>query len=193
MKIGYARVSSHGQSLDIQLKKLKEAGCEKIFSEKVSGVKGVRKAFSAMLNFAREGDQIIVTRLDRLSRSLLELQKTSKILESKIIDLKILEQDIDTSTPSGRLLFNIVGVVAEFEREMINQRAAEGRKAAKEKGVKFGAKKKLSSKDIESIKNLIAMGESKAELAKLYSVGRSTLYRALEEHKELNNKQVKVV
>lgn len=166
----------------IQLKKLKEAGCEKIFSEKVSGVKDARKAFSEMLDFAREGDQIIVTRLDRLSRSLLELQKTSKMLESKMIDLKILEQDIDTSTLSGRLLFNIVGVVAEFEREMINQRAAEGRKEAKEKGVKFGAKKKLSSKDIESIKNLIAMGESKAELAKLYSVGRSTLYRALGEH-----------
>ena len=180
MKIGYARVSSYGQSLDIQLNKLEEAGCKKIFSEKASGVKESRKEFNAMLNFAREGDQIMVTRLDRLSRSLLELQKTSKILENKTIDLKILEQDIDTSTSSGRLLFNIVGVVAEFEREMINQRAAEGRKVAKEKGVKFGAKKKLSDRDIESIKNLIAMGESKAELAKLYSVGRSTLYRALE-------------
>jgi DNA invertase Pin-like site-specific DNA recombinase len=180
MKIGYARVSSYGQSLDIQLNKLEEAGCEKIFSEKASGVKESRKEFNAMLDFAREGDQIVVTRLDRLSRSLLELQKTSKILENKTIDLKILEQDIDTSTPSGRLLFNIVGVVAEFEREMINQRAAEGRKVAKENGVKFGAKKKLSDRDIESIKNLIAMGESKAELAKLYGVGRSTLYRALE-------------
>lgn len=181
MKIGYARVSSYGQSLNIQLEKLKEAGCEKIFSEKVSGAKENRSEFNAMFDFAREGDQIVVTKLDRMSRSLLELQQTSKRLEDKNIDLIVLEQNIDTSTSTGRLLFNIVGVVAEFEREMINQRAAEGRKAAKEKGVKFGAKKKLSDKDIESIKNLIAMGESKAELAKLYGVGRSTLYRALEE------------
>lgn len=180
MKIGYARVSSYGQSLDIQNNKLNEIGCERIFSEKISGAKEVREQFNAMLDFAREGDQIVVARLDRLSRSLLELQKTSKILEDKKIDLVVLEQDIDTSSPSGRLLFNIIGTVAEFEREMINQRAAEGRKAAKEQGVKFGAKKKLSDKDISSIKNLLAMGESKANLAKLYNVGRSTLYRALE-------------
>lgn len=181
MKIGYARVSSYGQSLAIQISKLKEAGCERIYSEKVSGAKEQRKEFTVMLDFARETDQIVVTRLDRLSRSLIELQNTAKILEHKKIELEVLEQDIDTSTPSGRLLFNLIGTVAEFEREMINQRAAEGRRAAKEKGVKFGPKQKLSKEDIRSIKKLIAIGESKANLAKLYKVGRSTLYRALEE------------
>lgn len=181
MKIGYARVSSHSQSLDIQLEKLESTGCEKIYSEKISGAKEIRKEFEAMLDFAREGDQIIVTRLDRLSRSLLELQNMSKTLENKKIDLLVLEQDIDTSTVSGRLLFNIVSVVAEFEREMINERATEGRKAAKERGVKFGAKRKLTKRDIESISNLIAMGESKSELAKRYGIGRSTLYRLLRE------------
>ena len=190
MKIGYARVSSYGQSLDIQLKKLEDAGCEKIFSEKVSGAKQQRKEFVAMLDFARQGDQIVVTRLDRLSRSLMELQNTSKALSDKSIELEVIEQQIDTSTASGRLLFNVVGVVAEFEREMINQRAAEGRKAAKERGVKFGAKRKLSDKDVESIKNLILMGESKADLAERYGIGRTTLYRLLKEREQASDTQI---
>jgi len=143
MKIGYARVSSIGQSLDLQVKALKNAGCEKIFSEKVSGAKSQRKDFDAMMEFAREGDQVMVTRLDRLSRSSMELQNTAKTLENKKIDLRVLEQDIDTSSPSGKLLFNMIGIVAEFERDMINERAAEGRKAAMKNGVKFGRKKAL--------------------------------------------------
>ncbi|MGB5963976.1 MAG: recombinase family protein [Sulfurimonadaceae bacterium] len=182
MKIGYARVSSYGQSYDIQLDSLRAAGCEKIFSEKVSGAKEDRKEFTAMLDFAREGDQIVVTRLDRLSRSLFELQKTSKMLEEKKIDLEIIEQQIDTSTPTGRLLFNIVGTVAEFEREMIHQRAQEGRKKAVERGVVFGAKMKLSKKDVESMANLIAMGTPKTEITEIYSIGRTSVFRYLKEN-----------
>ena len=182
MKIGYARVSSYGQSCDIQLDSLLAAGCEKVFSEKVSGAKEDRKEFSAMLDFAREGDQIVVTRLDRLSRSLFELQKTSKILEEKKVDLEIIEQQIDTSTPTGRLLFNIVGTVAEFEREMIHQRAQEGRKKAVERGVVFGAKMKLSRKDVESMANLIAMGTPKTEIIEIYSIGRTSVFRYLKEN-----------
>lgn len=182
MKIGYARVSTYGQSLELQLQQLKAAGCEKIYKEKVSGAKDKRKEFQSMMEFVREGDQVVVTRLDRLSRSSHELQNTAKKLEIKDVDLVVLEQSIDTSTPSGRLLFNIIGVVAEFEREMINERAAEGRKAAKDRGVKFGAKRKLSDRDIESIANLIKMGESKTELAERYGIGRSTLYRVLKEN-----------
>lgn len=182
MKIGYARVSSYGQSLDIQLEALEKAGCEKIYQEKVSGAKEDRKEYTAMLNFARGEDQIIVTRLDRLSRSLFELQKCSKMLEEKKINLMVLEQQIDTSSPTGRLLFNLIGTVAEFEREMIHQRACEGRKKAVERGVKFGAKKKLEKKDVDSMANLIAMGVPKTEIAEMYKIGRTSIFRYLRDY-----------
>lgn len=180
MKIGYARVSTVGQNLEIQKEALKSAGCEKIFSEKVSGAKINRKEFDAMMEFAREGDQVIVTRLDRLSRSSMELQNTAKTLENKKIDLRVLEQDIDTSSPSGKLLFNMIGIVAEFEREMINERAAEGRKAAMQNGVKFGRKKALGTDEIIEIKNLVSSGLGKKEVGKRFGVSRSTIYRVME-------------
>ena len=180
MKIGYARVSSTGQSLDLQMKALENAGCEKIFSEKVSGAKGNRKEFNSMMEFARDGDQVVVTKLDRLSRSSVELQNTAKTLENKKIDLRVLGQDIDTSSPSGKLLFNMIGIVAEFEREMINERAAEGRKAAMENGVKFGRKNSLSGDEIIEAKKLALTGLGKKEIGKRLGVSRSTVYRALE-------------
>lgn len=180
MKIGYARVSSTGQSLDLQKKALENAGCEKIFSEKVSGAKINRKEFDAMMDFVRDGDQIVVTKLDRLSRSSIELQNTAKTLENKKIDLRVLEQDIDTSSPSGKLLFNMIGIVAEFEREMINERAAEGRKAAIQNGVKFGRKKSLNLDEIAEARRLASTGLGKKEIGKRLGVSRSTVYRALE-------------
>ena len=180
MKIGYARVSSTGQSLDLQMKALENAGCEKIFSEKVSLTKGNRKEFNSMMEFARDGDQVVVTKLDRLSRSSVELQNTAKTLENKKIDLRVLGQDIDTSNPSGKLLFNMIGIVAEFEREMINERAAEGRKAAMENGVKFGRKNSLSGDEIIEAKKLALTGLGKKEIGKRLGVSRSTVYRALE-------------
>ncbi len=186
MKIGYARVSSVGQSLDLQLKALKGIGCEKIFSEKVSGAKDNRKEFNSMIEFAREGDQIVVTKLDRLSRSSLELQNTAKTLENKKVDLRVLEQDIDTSSPSGKLLFNMIGVVAEFEREMINERASEGRKAAMENGVRFGRKKVLKAIEISEIKKLVSDGLGKKEVGKRFGVSRSTIYRILENQETLS-------
>lgn len=179
MKIGYARVSSTGQSLDLQMKALENAGCEKIFSEKVSGAKINRKEFALMMDFARDGDQIVVTKLDRLSRSSIELQNAAKTLENKKIDLRVLEQDIDTSSPSGKLLFNMIGIVAEFEREMINERAAEGRKAAMENGVKFGRKKSLNRDEIAEARRLASTGLGKKEIGKRLGVSRSTVYRAI--------------
>ena len=140
-----------------------------------------RNEFEVMLDFAREGEQLITTRPDRLPGSLLGLQNTSKTLENKKIDLLVIEQHIDIYTVSGRLLFNIVGVVAEFERELINESTAEEKKTAKKRGVKFCTKRKPTKRDAESIRSLIAMGESKFELAKRYNIGRSTLYRILKE------------
>lgn len=183
MKIGYARVSTTSQSLALQLKTLHEAGCEKTYQEKVSGVKAQRKEFEAMMEFGREGDQIVVTRLDRLSRSSYELQTTSKTLERKGISLIVLEQDIDTSSPAGKLMFHMIAAIAEFERSIINERSEAGRRAAQERGVKFGRGVKLDNEDVVSIKNLIEMGESVSSLAKSYRVGRSTIYRAIERAK----------
>lgn len=170
MKVGYARVSTSSQSLDSQLKALKEAGCEKIYHEKVSGAKTHRKEFEAMMNFVRDGDQIIVTRLDRLSCSLCELQITAQRLEKEKVDLQVLEQDIDISSPLGKLMFHMISAIAEFEHSIINERADEGRRAAIERGVKFGPQLKLSDDDAVSIISLISVGESVTNLANTYGV-----------------------
>lgn len=191
MKIGYARVSSYGQSLELQLESLKKAGCEKIYSEKISGAKEDRKEFNEMIDFMRENDKLVVTRLDRLSRSLFELQKCSKTLENKNIDLVVLEQQIDTSTATGRLLFNIVGTVAEFERETINQRASEGRERAKKNGVVFGKKRKLTKNDVEKMANLIQMGTPKSEICSLFNIGRTSIFRYLKEYGYNTNGSIK--
>ena len=176
MKIGYARVSDMGQSLDLQLKALKNAGCEKIFSEKVSGAENNKKEFSSMMEFARERDQIIATKPDRLSRSAMEFQGTAKTLKNKKIDLRALKQDIDTFTPSGKLLSNMIGIVAEFEREIINERATEGRKAVVKKGVKFGRKRVLASSEVSAIKATISEEVVENEIAKKFNISRSTTY-----------------
>lgn len=180
MKVGYARVSTSSQSLDSQLKALKEAGCEKVYHEKISGAKTHRKEFEAMMDFVRDGDQVVVTRLDRLSRSSHELQITAQKLEKEKVDLRVLEQNIDTSSPLGKLMFHMIAAIAEFERSIINERAESGRKAAIERGVKFGPQLKLSDDDVVSIMNLMSMGESVTNLANTYGVGRATIYRAIE-------------
>jgi DNA invertase Pin-like site-specific DNA recombinase len=181
MKIGYARVSSVSQSLDIQLKALKDAGCEKIYQEKISAAKVHRPEFEMMMDFVRENDQLVVTRLDRLSRSSYELQGCIKTLDEKKVDLQVIDQHIDTSTPAGKLLFQMIGAIAEFERTLIAERADAGRKAAMARGVKFGARKKLSATDVKEIKELKKEGESISSLASAYHVGRATIYRVLKQ------------
>ncbi len=123
IKVGYSRVSTSGQSLDIQVKRLIESGCEKIFSEKFTGKTGSQRAqLEAALNYIREGDIFVVTKLDRLARSVIDLANIAKLLERKNVDLVVLDQQIDTTTPSGRLLFYMISAIGEFERDMIMQR-----------------------------------------------------------------------
>ena len=138
MNVGYARVSTSSQNLENQIDQLKDAGCVKIFSEKKSGKnKADRQQFNIMMDFVREGDILFITKLDRLARSVIDLQNIAKFLEDKNVDLKVIQQNIYTTTPAGRLLFTMLGAIAEFERDLINERVREGIEAAKRKGVQF--------------------------------------------------------
>ncbi|NIB42112.1 recombinase family protein [Pseudomaricurvus alkylphenolicus] len=180
-KVGYARVSSYGQSLESQLDKLAEEGCEEIFQEKRSGTRADnRPVLQECLKYVRKGDLLVVCKLDRLARSVADLHKISEALQDKGVGLNILDQKIDTTTNTGRLMFNMLGAIAEFENDLRKERQLEGIEKAKEKGVKFGVKKTLSEEQVEALRADIASGEkSKAALAQEYGISRATLYRYL--------------
>ena len=134
-KVGYARVSSVGQSLDVQREKLD--GCDKLFEEKRSGTTDARPQLKECLNYVRDGDQLIVTRIDRLARSTLHLCQIAETLKQKGVDLVVLDQNIDTSDATGRLLFNMLGAIGQFETEIRAERQMDGIKKAKDRGVQF--------------------------------------------------------
>ena len=186
MKIGYARVSTTGQDYETQFAKLQVEGCEKIFSEKQSGKSADdRLELQKAVEFAREGDVIVVTKLDRLARSMGDLWAIVRQLEAKGVAFKVLDQaGMDTSSATGKLLFNILGSIAEFERDLINARTAEGRQAAKAKGVKFGRKEKLTADQIEALKADFAAGVlSKEAIAQKYGIARNSVYRLASDDK----------
>lgn len=140
--IGYGRVSTIDQSLDLQEEKLKEYGCEKIFMEKQSGAKSDREELIKALDYLREGDKLVVYKIDRLARSTFDLQKIAKDLEERGIALVFIKEQIDFSTPSGKLMFTMLGAIVEFERDLIKDRTTEGRKRAKAQGKHMGRKGK---------------------------------------------------
>jgi DNA invertase Pin-like site-specific DNA recombinase len=180
MKVGYARVSSLGQSLDTQNEKLLAFGCEKIFQEKRSGAtRDKREAVNAALEFCREGDVLVITKLDRLARSMFDLQEITKTLNRKGVDFIVLDQSIDTTTPAGRLTFHLLGAVAEFERDLIAERRNEGIEKAKAKGVKFGRREKLSDAQVQELRTANSAGEPRQELMKRFGISKSTFYRLL--------------
>ena len=178
-KIGYARVSTVGQSLDVQLDKLKD--CEKIFREKMSGTNDKRPRLQACLEYVREGDSLVVTRLDRLARSTLHLCQIAAELEHKKVDLQVLDQNINTSDATGRLLFNMLGAIAQFETEIRAERQAEGIRKAKERGVKLGKKKKLTNEQIAGLQNRRKEGVLIKTLMKDYNISKASVYRYLNE------------
>ena len=178
----YTRVSTLSQSLENQIEQLEAVGCEKVFSEKKSGKNETdRQQFQIMKNFIREGDVLYITKLDRLARSVIDLHEFAKFLQEKDVGLKVLHQNIDTTSPAGRLLFTMLGAIAEFERDLINERVREGIEAAKLKGVKFGRKAILSFKDKKVIYKQYEKGKSVAWLSKFFHVARNTIYRALKD------------
>jgi DNA invertase Pin-like site-specific DNA recombinase len=175
--VGYARVSSVGQSLTVQLDKLKQ--CDKIFQEKESGASGKRPRLQACLEYVREGDTLVVTRLDRLARSTLHLCQIAAELEQKRVDLRVLDQNIDTSDATGRLLFNMLGAIAQFETELRAERQMDGIIKAKARGVKFGRSPSLTHDKITELQHRRRQGVLIKTLMKDYQISKATVYRYL--------------
>ena len=178
--IGYARVSSVGQSLDIQLEKL--AHCDKIFQEKKSGTSNKRPNLQVCLDYVREGDTLVVTRLDRLARSTLHLCQIAAELQEKRVNLKVIDQNINTSDATGRLLFNMLSAIAQFETELRAERQVDGIQKAKKHGVKFGRRKKLTVQRVNEMKQRRKQGVLIKTLMKDYDLSKSTVYRYLNEN-----------
>jgi len=184
-KVGYARVSSVGQSLDVQREKLSD--CDKLFEEKRSGTTDARPQLKQCLNYVREGDQLIVTRIDRLARSTLHLCQIAETLRDKGVDLVVLDQNIDTSDATGRLLFNMLGAIGQFETEIRAERQMDGIKKAKDRGVQFGKRPALTTNQIEELRDKRASGILIKDLMAEYSLSKATIYRYLTENKAERN------
>jgi len=179
--IGYARVSTSSQSLDLQIKALKEAGCDKIFSDIASGAKAIRPGLSDAEMVLREGDVLVVWKLDRLGRSIQHLIASINDLNSKGIAFRSLQEAIDTQTSGGKLIFHIFSALAEFERDLIRERTNAGLNAARARGKKGGRPK--SMEQTKSIRLLKQMHDDPSysinDICKTFNISRSTFYRYL--------------
>jgi DNA invertase Pin-like site-specific DNA recombinase len=178
MLIGYARVSTDDQNLDLQRDALQKAGCEQIFTDRVSGTKAERKGLTEALSHLRAGDTLVVWRLDRLGRSLRHLIDTVTDLQERGIGFKSLQESIDTTTSGGKLVFHIFGALAEFEREIIRERTQAGLSAARSRGKSGGRPKALTEKQVQMLNNLAAdKDRSVDEICKTLGISRTTFYR----------------
>ena len=175
MKIGYARVSTKEQNLNAQVELLESAGVEKLFEERASGTnRHQRPALAAALEFAREGDSFVVTRLDRLARSMIDLGQIADTLEKKNVDLIVTEQSIDTSSATGRLMFHMIGAFAEFETELRKERQMEGIKKAKAEGKFKGRQPTIK---VSVVNEALARLKSPALVSKELGISRASVYR----------------
>lgn len=178
--IGYSRVSTLDQHLDLQLSALNGIGCARIFEEKASGTRTDRPELANALDYVREGDTLVVWRLDRLGRSLKHLIEVVTALDERGVGFRSVHEGIDTTTSTGRLVFHIFGALAEFERELIIDRTKAGLAAAAERGSKPGRKPSLSGDQVKVVRQMHATGDyTVAAIAKVVGVGRATVYRAL--------------
>lgn len=182
MLLGYARVSTDDQTARFQLDALEAAGCERTFSELASGAAAERPVLTELLNHSRRGDTVVVWRLDRLGRSLSHLIETVRKLESGGVGLRSLAEGIDTTTPNGRLVFHVFGALAQFECELVRERAMAGLAAARARGRKGGRPPKLSAEKLRVAQRLLKDPKSTvSEVARTLGVHRSTLHKALHE------------
>lgn len=177
MKIGYARVSTDDQNLDLQRDALAAAGCEKVFEDKESGAKAKRPGLDACLEFARPGDTVVVWRLDRLGRSVSDLVQLVGQLEKAGVGFESLKERIETASATGRLVFHIFAAFAEFERNLTRERTAAGLNAARARGRK-GGRKGLDEEKITALRQLYAdKSNTPAMICNTLKISRSTLYR----------------
>lgn len=193
MKIGYARVSTDDQNLDLQIDALKQAGCERIYTDKVSGSTTTRPEFDKMLDALRDGDVLTVWKLDRIGRSLKHLIEVIEGLHTQGVELHLITEGIDTSTPAGRMAYQMMGAVAEYERNIIKERVSAGLKAAKARGRVGGRPASLT---YEEQKNAVAMYHSKAmsaaAIANQFGISKPTLYKYVNDD-QAKRDQIKAV
>jgi len=184
MKIGYARVSTSSQDTALQMDALKETGCEKIYEEKASGSKKDRPELEQCIKSLRSGDVLVVWKLDRLGRSLQHLLEVVNELERKEVGFTSLTEAIDTTTSTGKLIFNIFGSLAEFERSLIRDRVNAGLEVARKKGRIGGRPSALDDKQKEMAITMFIGGAVKSDIAKHFGVTRQTIYTILKDVKK---------
>ena len=181
MEIGYARTSTLEQTagLEAQLRDLKAAGVKKIFSEQLSSVDADRPQLEAAIDFVREGDILVITKIDRIARSVAHLCEIEARLYAKGASLKVINPSLDTSTPTGRLIFNMVAAIAQFEREIMLERQREGIAKAKAEG-KYKGRAPTARAKADEVLTLLKGGMGATDVAKKLGIGRASVYRILE-------------
>lgn len=185
MKLGYARVSTDDQNLDLQRDALKVAGCERVFEEKASGAKADRPTLAELLNYARPGDAIVVWRLDRLGRSLVDLVRIINDIQLRGIGFESITERIDTGTATGKLVFHIFGALAEFERSLTLERTAAGLAAARARGRKGGRPRVPQEKINAAVTMYLEKTDmTPAAICKIFGISETTLYKYAKEAKQ---------
>lgn len=180
MLLGYARVSTDEQDLSLQRRALREAGCRRLYEEKLSGAQRNRPELARLLDQVREGDVVVITRPDRLARSTRDLLDVAERLRDADAGLRSLAEPwADTTSPAGRMVLTVFAGIAEFERALIIGRTSAGRAAAKEKGIRFGRPPVLAADQVALGRRLVEEGRPVREVAQLLTVHRATLYREL--------------
>ena len=178
--VGYARVSSTGQDLAIQLEKLEGAGSQKVFKEKRSGVDTGRPELKRCLEYLREGDTLLVTKIDRLARSTSDLYRIISKLAEKGVAFKVVDDPtIDTTSRTGKLVMGILALIAEFENDIRGERQMDGIARAKERGIKFGRKLDLTPERVAEIRSLRAAGTTVPDIIRQVGLSKASVYRAL--------------
>jgi len=186
MRIGYARVSTKEQDTQLQIDALKKAGCEVIYEEKVSGSKLDRLELENCLKSLRKGDELMVWKLDRLGRSLSQLINIIEEIREKGVEFSVITENIDTSTPSGKMMFHIFATIAEYERSMVKERVCAGLDVARKNGRYGGRPNALSGSDKKMAIAMLKGGATKSEISKHFNVCRQTIYRFFKEKNQIS-------
>lgn len=183
--VGYSRVSTDAQELTAQIEQLQAVNCDRIYQEKASGAKRDRPELSAMLDYVREGDTVICCKLDRIARSTRHLLDIVDLLEKKEVAFRVLNINLDTSTPTGKLMLSVLAAIGQFERELMLERQKEGIRIAKAAGAYKGRKPTVQEKEPQIIE-LAKQGETKKDIAKKLNIGVASVYRILSKTRNNN-------